>query len=352
MRQIEFRGQIVQAYDRPLPLQLSEQARLGEHASQSRQLFLTTGKVFPLGRQFVSDGPVSPMTSRSGVSSAQVSPAQFRERISKSPVFSPASTITELYSAKFGQKARNGTLDMRAKQLKVSKPHGIDLLACLREFCFPWFEQLSRYCAPGAQEAVPLLQGPLVPAPRVQETVFHVEHAPIKITAAFLSATGDQCVRTRFKTNYRALTDHFSQGCGLPIKSGLPTRTLTPQPRAPYPTVFVANLCVHRQRSRSALQQGFLSATAKRAPMGQQKCSLQHACLSRAVGPDKGVDSLTQGQIDVRQAAKPANPQTFELHRQNTEERTPERLSTAPALEITALTRWARIDAAIRGATA
>ncbi|GAA0701096.1 hypothetical protein GCM10009429_30550 [Dyella marensis] len=86
--------------------------------------------------------------------------------------------------------------------------------------------------------------------------------------------------------------------------------------------------------------------------MGKQKRRLQHARLACPVRPDKDMNPLAQLDIRFGKATQPANPQTLQPHDASPEARTPERLSTAPALLAGMLTDPARIPAAIRGATA
>ena len=214
MGQVQLRGQVVQADDRPIAAAGGKVARLAQDAGQRCQLFLAAGQRLPARQAGELDAPVRPVRTEAGVAlgdvplpaeQQRVGQAEFRR--ASSPGESPGLPAPTRPGRPAPARPRRapvapGSLAAAGSALRPPPPTpGPTAPACRRR-------------GPVLEQGVALLEGAGVATPLRQEIRFHVEQAPVEVAPAVLRAPGDQVVAAGFEGDHGNLRAQLGQaGC-------------------------------------------------------------------------------------------------------------------------------------------
>ncbi len=139
VRMVQFRGQVVERHDGPLPQRVLVQLGLRQHAGQRGELFLAPREVFAPWRALEAQLPVGPVRPAAGEPAPAVALEFALQRGGKvaGRGVVPTGLVGERRRAEFGQQERRGGLDPGPQQCHVVAPQAVDGFATAAQLLVP-----------------------------------------------------------------------------------------------------------------------------------------------------------------------------------------------------------------------
>src|SRR5579883_574863 len=183
---------------------ISEQASLGEQASQRCELDLAPREVFTSRRHLEGQPPIGAMRANARMTLQKI-PLALSLQYGAQPLLRiPSRMVMKMRTPEFREKGLEHSIQVRLKRIQIDSSSLRYRRGQSLQLSFPEFKLLDRSAR--AQECVALTQGAAIFPPRYKRVVFHVEHAPIQKPPPFFSSPCNKRMAAGFKADRRTMS--------------------------------------------------------------------------------------------------------------------------------------------------